>query len=97
MAHPDGGGEAQFAPRVTFEQAYQQVQALEQENRQAVSRTTRDAPVLVRTGNARNGVPTLTFVGHGNVCFACWGYRLNCSGTRIGHCVEPFAVRATDL
>jgi hypothetical protein len=35
--------------------------------------------------------PTIVFKGeinHGSVCEACWGYRISCSGSRIGQYAE---------
>jgi hypothetical protein len=90
MGHPDGGKGNVFSTVNTFEQAYAFVGI---RDRQFLSiPTPRKAAyeITAKHGLAEDGVTeTIVFVGHGNVCEACWGFRKNCSGTRIGHCVVP--------
>ena len=88
MPHPDGGHGNYFNPVHTFDQAYAYVGG----GNVSFTSTTGER-ITARRGMARDGVtPTLVFEGencvHGNVCHACWGYRSNCSRTRIGQCVE---------
>jgi hypothetical protein len=89
MPHPVGGRGNQFGTNISFEQAYKYVgpngmnfTTDKGENIQATQGLTKDGQTL-----------TIVFMGersrHGNVCHACWGYRVNCSGARIGQCVEP--------
>lgn len=56
-------------------------------------KSTTGEVITVTQSFAQDGkTPTLVFSSesrrHGNVCGSCWGNRKNCSGTRIGHCVE---------
>jgi hypothetical protein len=49
--------------------------------------------ILARHGKTRDGnTDTIVFIGersrHGSVCEACWGYRIDCNGSRIGQCAE---------
>jgi len=42
-------------------------------------------------GLAKDGITkTIAFKGrhtvHGNVCSKCWGFRISCTGSRIGQC-----------
>lgn len=51
--------------------------------------STTQKQVTARQGATRDRITsTIVFEGHGSVCNACWGFRLSCSGTRIGHCAE---------
>jgi hypothetical protein len=86
MPHPDGGHGNYFNPQHDFNQAYQYVG-------NGVEFTSTTGEIIFATqGHTRNGNPTIVFRGervkHGNVCHACWGYRSNCSNTRIGQCTE---------
>ena len=89
MPHPNGGRGNTFPTTHTFAQAFAHV------GRGAVRfNSTTGEPITATTSFAADRVTqTITFEGvnsrHGNVCAACWGFRRNCSGTRIGHCVEP--------
>jgi hypothetical protein len=88
MAHPDGGHGNYFNPTHSFEQAYAFVG-----KGGVVFRSTTNEEITARQGLAGDGMtPTIAFQGeksrHGNVCPACWGYRGNCSETRIGQCTE---------
>mgnify|MGYP001286666940 CR=1 FL=1 len=87
MAHPDGGQGNSFQTECSFDQAYSFVRANEPYRFQ--STTNKD--VVARTGQTENGERAIMFPGHGNICPACWGYRLNCSGARVGHCVEAIS------
>ena len=88
MAHPDGGGGNTFATHHTFEQARQMVG----NGFDFLSSTHR--PTRARVGMTQDGArPTIAFAmedahGGGNVCQSCWGFRISCSGTRIGQWVE---------
>ncbi len=88
MPHPDGGQGNYFHPIHTFAQAYQYV-----EHGDISFSSTTGEQLIARRGKTKDGsTPTIVFFGenskHGNVCPACWGYRSNCSGTRIGQCTE---------
>lgn len=88
MSHPQGGQSNCFSPIHTFEQAYEYV------GRNSITfASTTGEQISARRGKAKDGItPTIVFEGengrHGNVCRACWGYRNNCSRTRIGQCTE---------
>lgn len=88
MSHPNGGHGNNFRALHTFEQAYAYVG---EDGMPFISTTGKR--ITARRGMARDGITkTIVFKGtnciHGNVCYACWGYRENCSRTRIGQCTE---------
>ena len=96
MAHPGGGRGNTFRTDHSFSEAYIHVGA-----GITFSSTTRER-MSARQGLAGDGMTrTIVFIGkrsqHGNVCEACWGYRCNCSGTRIGHCVEGLDANIQDF
>jgi hypothetical protein len=84
MAHPSGGSGNKFDTLHSFSEAYNFVGA------QGIEfPSTTHQQVTARQGMTRDKITsTIVFEGHGSVCNACWGFRLNCSGTRIGHCAE---------
>jgi hypothetical protein len=85
MPHPNGGQGSRKAMNNFFQEAHKFIS--DKEPFDILSTTVQK--IKDRTGFIRDGVtPTNFFEGHRNVCPACGGYRLNCSGTRIGHCVE---------
>jgi hypothetical protein len=85
MPHPDGVRGNWIAINHNFKSAYTFIKS---KGSFEFSSTTGQS-VIATTGCTQNGsTPTIVFKGHGNVCPECWGYRKNCSGTRIGHCVE---------
>ena len=87
MAHPNGGKGNQFHTYCTFDEAFLFVS-----KRAPFSfLSTTENNVQAKIGKTQNGDNTIVFTGHGNVCHACWGFRKNCSGTRIGHCVESLS------
>ncbi len=88
MSHPRGGQGNCFSPVYTFEQVYEYVG-----HGTVTFISTTGERISARRGKVKGGTtPAIVFEGensrHGNVCFACWGYRRNCSGTRIGQCTE---------
>ena len=88
MPHPNGGYGNYFNPNHTFSEAYAFVNKGD-----VVFFSTTNEEITATTGFAQDRVtPTIVFYGencrHGNVCPACWGYRSNCSRTRIGQCTE---------
>ena len=84
MAHPSGGSGNKFDTMHSFLKAYQFVGS---QGTEFFSTTQKQ--VTARQGVTRDRITaTIVFEGHGSVCNACWGFRLNCSGTRIGHCAE---------
>ena len=92
MPHPDGGRGNYFRMFHTFEQAFAHVG---QGTYQFIS-TTGERIIakqrLVQGRISQRITPTIEFIGernrHGEVCHACWSFRLNCYGVRIGQCTE---------
>jgi hypothetical protein len=90
MPHSNGGQGSPFAVGHTFSQAYSYVGPTG-----ARFTSTTGEHMTATQGVTSDGVtPTIVLTGatgtrHGNVCHACWGFTLNCSGTRIGHAVSP--------
>lgn len=88
MPHPHGGQGNEFPVIHSFQNAFE---AVGQGSIQFDSTTGEQ--ITVRRSLADDGTTeTLDFEGQngrvGNVCPACWGFRQNCSGTRVGQCVE---------
>jgi hypothetical protein len=88
MSHSRGGKGNYFSPVHTFGQVYEYVGY-----GTVTFISTTGEQISARQGKAKDGTTlAITFEGensiHGNVCWACWGYRMNCSGTRIGQCTE---------
>lgn len=88
MSHPLGGQGNYFSPVHTFEQAYEYVGP-----GSVTFNSTTGERISAKRGRTKDDrTTTIVFEGensrHGNVCHACWGYRSNCSGTRIGQCTE---------
>ena len=88
MPHPNGGRGNYFNPKHTFDEAYHFVG-----NRAFTFFSTTGEKITATRGTTKDGnTDTIVFDGvksrHGNVCHACWGYRSNCSRTRIGQCTE---------
>jgi hypothetical protein len=56
-------------------------------------RSTTGELIRASLGYSRNGTRTIVFEGerhrHGSACAACWGFRIDCNGSRIGQCAEP--------
>jgi hypothetical protein len=95
MSHPHGGQGNYFRPVHTFEQVYGYVG-----HRILTFTSTTGEQIRAKQGTTKDGTtPTIVFEGvnsrHGNVCRACWGYRCNCSGTRIGQCTEALDTYVT--
>ena len=88
MAHPYGGDGNTFSTKNNFAQAFRYV------GPHGVSfRSTTGEQIFARHGKTRDGnTDTIVFMGernrHGSVCEACWGYRIDCNGSRIGQCAE---------
>ncbi len=88
MPHPKGGHGNFFNPKHTFGEAFALVSRGD-----VVFLSTTKEKIVATTGLAQDRLtPTIVFDGensrHGNVCIECWGYRSNCSRTRIGQCTE---------
>jgi hypothetical protein len=89
MAHPNGGAGNTFETLHTFTEAYNYV------GKHGIRlRSTTGEKLTITRGVARDEeTPTIVFVGernrHGSACRACWGFRLDCNGARIGQCAEP--------
>ena len=92
MPHPDGGRGNYFRMFHTLGQAFARVG---QGPHQFIS-TTGERIIakqkLVRGRISQRITRTIEFIGernrHGEVCHACWGFRLNCHGVRIGQCTQ---------
>ena len=88
MAHPDGKKENPFPINHTFEEVYSHV------GKQGITfLSTTGERIFAKRGLARDQkTATIVFLGeknrHGSACKACWGYRIDCSGSRIGQCAE---------
>lgn len=87
MPHLDGGRGAKFKTRYTFECAYKAV------GDGFSFLSTKDKPTKARVSVTRDGAQAISFFMEdgnrgGNVCENCWGFRRNCSDTRIGQWVE---------
>jgi len=90
MPHPDGGRGNTFPILLTFKDARKRVEADIVEFETGNGRT-----LSARASHTRGReYPTIAFED-GNVCEQCWGFRENCSGTRIGQCVEGLIERLT--
>lgn len=89
MAHPQGGSGSKFNTVHTFSQAYASV------GPQGITfLSTTNEQITARQGFTRGkSAATIVFRGqrnrHGSVCEACWGFRVDCNGSRIGQCAEP--------
>jgi hypothetical protein len=90
MAHPSGGSGGTFNTHQTFANAYSYV------GKHGIRfRSTTGQRITATQGEVRSGnTPTIVFTGddgirHGSVCSACWGFRIDCNQSRIGHCAEP--------
>lgn len=88
MSHPDGGCGNYFEPVHSFEEAFNFIGP----RGHSFYSTTNEEVQAVRGFAIDRTTRTISFIGernrHGNVCEACWGFRMNCSGTRIGQCVQ---------
>jgi hypothetical protein len=76
MPHPDGGRGNKFKTRNGFDFL-----------------STKDKPTKARVSVTDDGAQAISFYMEdgsrgGNVCESCWGFRRNCSDTRIGQWVE---------
>jgi hypothetical protein len=88
MAHPNGGHGNKFNPKHPFTEVYNFVGS-----GGIRFHSTTGESIYARRGLARDGVtPTIVFQGernkHGSTCEACWGFRIDCNQSRIGHCAE---------
>ena len=87
MAHPSGGSNP-FDVKHSFAEAYKFVGA-----KGVAFRSRRNEKIKAHQSTAKDGVtPIIVFVGerhtHGRACEKCWGFRLDCNGSRIGQCAE---------
>ncbi len=89
MAHPNGGSGGTFKTHQTFAATYSYV------GKHGVRfRSTTGERITASQGVAQDRkTPTIVFTGeknrHGSACQACWGFRIDCNQSRIGHCAEP--------
>jgi hypothetical protein len=89
MPHPNGGAGSRFNPKHTFSEAYASVGV----GGSLTFQSTTGEHITAKQGTARDGrTATIIFHGqatrHGSVCEACWGFRVDCNGSWIGHCAE---------
>jgi hypothetical protein len=88
MPHPARGSGSTFAAKHSFAKAYEFVGS-----KGVTFRSTTGAKINANQGMARDGITrTIVFVGehsrHGSTCAACWGFRIDYNGSRIGQCAE---------
>ena len=96
MSHPHGGRGNYFRPIHTFQQAREYVS-----HGTVTFISTTGERISAKLGKVKDvTIPAIVFEGensrHGNVCCECWGYRMNCSGTRIGQCTEALDRHMTE-
>jgi hypothetical protein len=88
MAHPNGGHGKKFPTKHTFNQAYTHIGI----NGIHFKSTTNERIFAVQSFAKDKKTRTIMYYGkhsrHGNVCSACWGYRVSCNKTWIGQCSE---------
>lgn len=88
MGHPNGGKGNKFPISHSFDEVYKHI------GLHGVSfQSTTGEEIFARRGMTRDmATETIVFMGvrhrHGSTCKACWGYRIDCSGSRIGQCAE---------
>lgn len=89
MSHSNGGQGNTFHVTHSFQEAFSKLEAGD-----FAFKSNTGENMTATTGRTREGMDTIVFRGenvtHGNVCVACWGYRSNCCGTRVGQAVEAF-------
>ena len=88
MAHPKGGSGTSFCTSNTFAQAYALVGS-----RGFKFQSTTGEQITASQGMTKDRITqTIVFIGernrHGSVCESCWGFRIDCNGSRIGQCAE---------
>ncbi len=92
MPHPGGGRGNYFRTFHSFDQAFAHVCQGDIQFISTTGESIIDRQGLTRGRISHRITKTIVFIGernrHGDVCHACWGYRLNCYGTRIGQCTE---------
>jgi N-acetyl-anhydromuramyl-L-alanine amidase AmpD len=87
MVHPAGGSNP-FSVKHSFAEAYKFVGS-----NGVAFRSMRNEKIKAHQSIARDGTTRIiVFVGerntHGRACVKCWGFRLDCNGSRIGQCAE---------
>jgi hypothetical protein len=88
MGHPSGSKGNAFRVKHSFDEAYEHV------GPKGISFiSTTGEQIHATTGYSKDGTTkTIVFMGertrHGSAYNACWGYRSDCSGSRIGQCAE---------
>jgi hypothetical protein len=88
MGHPNGGKGNIFPTIHSFDEVYYHVGS-----HGLLFQSTTGEHITARKGLTRDhSTPTIVFTGernrHGSICKSCWGYRVDCSGARIGQCAE---------
>ena len=88
MSHPSGGKGKTFSTRNTFLKAHTFVGT-----NGVTFKSTTGKVIFARRSIAGDKITkTIMFKSEnsyqGNVCECCWGFRKNCSGSRIGHLSE---------
>jgi len=87
MPHPNGGSHP-FDAKHSFAKAYGFVG-----EKGTSFRSNTGEKIKAHQSLAKDRVtPVIVFVGerntHGRACAKCWGFRLDCGGSRIGQCAE---------
>ena len=89
MPHPNGGQGSNFKVLKSFARAFNAIGSRGLAYRSTTGRSVRATQTLARDGVTK----VIRFhneagVLNGNVCPECWGFRVSCTGTRIGQYVE---------
>jgi hypothetical protein len=88
MAHPKGGSGTGFRTNHTFAQVY----AIVGSSGFKFQSTTGEMITASQGLTKDRAMQTIVFMGernrHGSVCESCWGFRVDCNGSRIGQCAE---------
>ena len=88
MGHPNEGKGNTFSIGHSFEEVYEYI------GPHGISFiSTTGEKIFARRGLTRDkSTATIVFLGeknrHGSACKACWGNRIDCTGSRIGQCAE---------
>jgi len=88
MGHPNGGKGNTFQIGHSFDEAYEHVWP------QGVSFLSTTGEQIYATGSLTRDSTTETIVfmceqnRHGSACKTSWGFRIDCSGSRIGQWAE---------
>lgn len=86
MAHPNGGRGNSFPLNHSFTELYHFIG----KNKYCFLSSTQESIVAFQSMAKGSRTPIISFVGqhsrHGGVCEACWGFTIDCNGSRVGQC-----------